>query len=36
MIAAHVKVHPLLMQIYGLTIENQEGEEEHTDHTEGQ
>jgi hypothetical protein len=35
MIAAHVKVHPLLMQIYGLTIENQEGEEEHTDHTEG-
>jgi hypothetical protein len=33
MIAAHVKVHPLLMQIYGLTIENQEGEEEHTDHT---
>jgi hypothetical protein len=36
MIAAHVEVHPLLMQIYGLTIENQEGEEEHTDHTEGQ
>jgi hypothetical protein len=37
MIAAHVKVHPLLMQIYGLTIENQEGEEEeHTDHIEGQ
>jgi hypothetical protein len=36
MIAAHVKVHPLLIQIYGLTIENQEGEEEHTDHTEGQ
>jgi hypothetical protein len=36
MIAAHVKVHPLLMQIYGLTIENQEGEEEHTNHTEGQ
>lgn len=36
MIAAHVKVHPLLMQIYGLTIENQEVEEEHTDHTEGQ
>jgi hypothetical protein len=36
MIAAHVKVHPLLMQIYGLTIENQEGDEEHTDHTEGQ
>jgi hypothetical protein len=36
MIAAHVEVHPLLIQIYGLTIENQEGEEEHTDHTEGQ
>jgi hypothetical protein len=36
MIAAHVKVHPLLIQIYGLTIENQEGEEEHTDHIEGQ
>jgi hypothetical protein len=36
MIAAHVEVHPLLMQIYGLTIENQEGEEEHTDHIEGQ
>jgi hypothetical protein len=36
MIAAHVEVHPLLLQIYGLTIENQEGEEEHTDHTEGQ
>ncbi len=36
MTTAHVNIHPLLMQIYGLTIENQEGEEEHTDHTEGQ
>jgi len=36
MIPAHVKVHPLLMQIYGLTIENQEGEEEHTGHSGGQ
>jgi hypothetical protein len=35
MMTAHVNIHPLIMQIYGLTIEQEEGEE-HSDHTEGQ
>lgn len=35
MIPAHSKIHPLLMQIYGLTIEQVEEEgEEHSDHSE--
>jgi hypothetical protein len=34
-IPAHSIIHPLLMQIYGLTIEQEEGEE-HSDHTDGQ
>jgi hypothetical protein len=36
MVTAHLNIHPLLMQIYGLTLE-QEGEEEHdSDHGEVQ
>jgi hypothetical protein len=36
MVPAHSIIHPLLMQIYGLTIEQQEGgEQEHSDHSGG-
>lgn len=35
MMTAHQNIHPLIMQIYGLTLE-QEQEEEHSDHDEGQ
>jgi hypothetical protein len=35
MMTAHLNVHPLIMQIYGLTLE-QEEEEEHSDQGEGQ
>jgi hypothetical protein len=31
MMTAHVNIHPLIMQIYGLTIEHEEAEEEHSD-----
>jgi hypothetical protein len=34
MMTAHLKIHPLLIQIYGLTVEQAEGGgEEHSDHT---
>ena len=37
MMTAHVNIDPLLMQSYGLTLEEEEGEEEHdSDHGEGQ
>jgi hypothetical protein len=38
MMTAHLNIHPLLMQSYGLTLEQEEGgEEEHdSDHGEGQ
>jgi hypothetical protein len=35
MTTAHVHIHPLLMQMYGLTIVAEEGQGEHTDHIEG-
>src|SRR5215208_1857918 len=37
MMTAHINIHPLLMQIYGLTLEQEHGgEEEHADDSEGQ
>jgi hypothetical protein len=38
MMTAHIKIHPLLMQIYGLTLEQEHGgeEEEHADDSESQ
>jgi hypothetical protein len=38
MMTAHINIHPLLMQIYGLTLEQEHGggeEEEHADDSEG-
>jgi hypothetical protein len=38
MVTAHVNIHPLLMQIYGLVLEQEHGggEEEHAEDSEGQ
>jgi hypothetical protein len=38
MMTAHVNIHPLIMQIYGLTIEEESGggEEQHSDHDEAE
>ena len=36
MITAHVNIHPLLLQIYGLVLEQEHGEEEHAEDSEGQ
>jgi hypothetical protein len=38
MMTAHINIHPLLMQIYGLTLEQEHGgeEEEHADDRESQ
>jgi hypothetical protein len=38
MMTAHINIHPLLMQIYGLTLEQEHGgeEEEHADDSESQ
>jgi hypothetical protein len=37
MMTAHLNIHPLLMQSYGLTLEQEGEEEEHdSDHGEGQ
>ena len=38
MVAAHVNIHPLLMQIYGLVLEQEHGGggEEHAEDSEGQ
>ena len=38
MMTAHINIHPLLMQIYGLTLEQEHGgeEEEHAEESEGQ
>jgi len=36
MVTAHLNIHPLLMQIYGLTLEQEEEEEHDSDHGEVQ
>jgi hypothetical protein len=35
MMTAHVNIHPLLMQIYGLVLEQEHGGEEEEEHAEG-
>jgi hypothetical protein len=34
MVTAHTNIHPVIMHIYGLTLEQEEGED-HSDHSEG-
>jgi hypothetical protein len=39
MVTAHMNIHPVIMQIYGLTLEEESGgggEEQHSDHEEGE